>query len=265
MVEVESRRGRISAPARIGDMIAGHVFVPFHYGYWDEPDRSRAANELTMTEWDPVSKQPYFKHAAGRVQKVKNDSLGERIAETAAQVGEQIKHVAKEAIEAPAKVKKAVIKAEGERPIAIYIGMAHKGDEHLAEAFTNVAQHHVAEPDIYATCMLMAQWSTAHVEQLKPLVARYQEKRNQEPDRLRDALFQGPRSGGIGLLRDLTDLWLAVSEVHCSYECLVQAAKALRDKELLDACISFEKDADRQLAWLRTRIDQAAPQALTVT
>jgi anaerobic selenocysteine-containing dehydrogenase len=265
MVEVESRRGRISAPARIGDMIAGHVFVPFHYGYWDEPDRSRAANELTMTEWDPVSKQPYFKHAAVRVQKVKTDSLGERIAETAAQVGEQIKHVAKEAIEAPAKVKKAVIKAEGERPIAIYIGMAHKGDEHLAEAFTNVAQHHVAEPDIYATCMLMAQWSTAHVEQLEPLVARYQEKRNKEPDRLRDALFQGPRSGGIGLLRDLTDLWLAVSEVHCSYECLVQAAKALRDKELLDACISFEKDADRQLAWLRTRIDQAAPQALTVT
>lgn len=264
MVEVESRRGRISAPARIGNIIPGHVFVPFHYGYWDESDRSRAANELTMTEWDPVSKQPYFKHAAVRVQKVKADSLGERMAETAAQVGEQIKNVAKEAIEAPAKLKKAVVKAEGERPIAIYLGLAHKSDEHLAEAFTNVARHHM-EPDIYATCMLMAQWSNGHVDKLKPLVARYREERNKEPDRLRDALFQGPRSGGIGLLRDLTDLWLAASEVHCSYECLVQAAKALRDKELLDVCLSCEHDADRQLAWLRTRIDQAAPQALTVT
>ena len=265
MVEVESRRGRISAPARIGDIIAGHVFVPFHYGYWDESDRSRAANELTMTEWDPVSKQPYFKHAAVRVQKVKADSFGERMAETAAQVGQEIKNVAKEAIEVPAKVKKALMKAEGERPIAIYIGLAHKSDTHLTEAFTNVAQHHMAEPDIYATCMLMAQWSRSHVEKLAPFAARYQEERNKEPDRLRDALFQGPRSGGIGLLRDLHDLWLATSEVHLSYECLSQAAKALRDKELLNACLSFEKDADRQLAWLRTRIDQAAPQALVVT
>jgi ferredoxin-nitrate reductase len=122
----------------------------------------------------------------------------------------------------------------------------------------------MAEPDIYATCMLMAQWSKDHVEKLKPFAARYQEERNKEPDRLRDALFQGPRSGGIGLLRDLTDLWLAASEVHCSYECLIQAAKALRDTELLESCASFQRDADRQLAWLRTRIDQAAPQALTV-
>jgi hypothetical protein len=46
---------------------------------------------------------------------------------------------------------------------------------------------------------------------------------------------------------------------------LIQAAKALRDTELLESCASFQRDADRQLAWLRTRIDQAAPQALTVT
>lgn len=265
MVEVESRRGRISAPARIGDIIAGHVFVPFHYGYWDQSDRARAANELTMTEWDPVSKQPYFKHAAVRVQKVTAGSLAERMAETTAQVGEQIKNLSMEAIEAPAKLKKAVFKAEGERAIAIYLGLAHKSDEHLAEAFTNVAHHHGAEPDIYAICMLMAQWSNGHVNKLKPFIARYREEPNKEPDRLRDALFQGPRSGGIGLLRDLTDLWLAASEVHCSYECLVQAAKSLRDKDLLEACVSFEREADRQLAWVRTRIDQAAPQALVVT
>ena len=36
MVEVESRRGKVQAPARIGDILPGHVFVPFHYGYWDQ-------------------------------------------------------------------------------------------------------------------------------------------------------------------------------------------------------------------------------------
>ena len=46
MVEVASRRGRIRVAARIGDIIPGHVFIPFHYGYWDHPDHPRAANEL---------------------------------------------------------------------------------------------------------------------------------------------------------------------------------------------------------------------------
>jgi predicted molibdopterin-dependent oxidoreductase YjgC len=38
------------------------VFIPFHYG---DPDT--AANDLTPTSWDPVSKQPYFKSGAARV------------------------------------------------------------------------------------------------------------------------------------------------------------------------------------------------------
>jgi hypothetical protein len=52
------------------------VFVPFHYGYWDD-DRpappggaGRAANELTITAWDPVSKQPIFKVAAVALTKI---------------------------------------------------------------------------------------------------------------------------------------------------------------------------------------------------
>jgi hypothetical protein len=47
------------------------VFIPFHYGYWDviggDP---RAANELTITDWDPNSKQPLFKIGAVSVAKV---------------------------------------------------------------------------------------------------------------------------------------------------------------------------------------------------
>jgi hypothetical protein len=47
--------------------------LPFHYGYWDAGDADedpRAANELTPTDWDPVSKQPIYKTAAVRVTKV---------------------------------------------------------------------------------------------------------------------------------------------------------------------------------------------------
>jgi anaerobic selenocysteine-containing dehydrogenase len=75
-VRIESPQGAIEAPAQISGIREGVVFVPFHYGYWDLPEgdapngRSRAANELTMTIWDPVSKQPLFKSGAVRLTKV---------------------------------------------------------------------------------------------------------------------------------------------------------------------------------------------------
>ena len=74
-VRVSSPRGSIVVPARIGGPREGVVFVPFHYGYWDTGDdagpdgQPRAANELTITLWDPVSKQPRFKTAAVNVER----------------------------------------------------------------------------------------------------------------------------------------------------------------------------------------------------
>jgi anaerobic selenocysteine-containing dehydrogenase len=71
LVRVESVHGTVTVPVRRAGVRPGTVFVPFHYGDLDpDPDgparpapRSRAANELTGTAWDPVSKQPLFKGA----------------------------------------------------------------------------------------------------------------------------------------------------------------------------------------------------------
>jgi anaerobic selenocysteine-containing dehydrogenase len=82
VVEIISPRASIRARARISAIREGVVFVPFHYGYWDLPEgnapdgRARTANELTITQWDPVSKQPIYKTAAARVTKVE-DSGGQ--------------------------------------------------------------------------------------------------------------------------------------------------------------------------------------------
>lgn len=72
VVAVVARRGRVCGRARITGMRPGIVFVAFHYGYWDRDDdgHERAANELTITEWDPVSKQPIYKTAGCRIEKV---------------------------------------------------------------------------------------------------------------------------------------------------------------------------------------------------
>ncbi|MEU4345903.1 nitrate reductase [Streptomyces sp. NPDC023838] len=75
MVRVSTARGAVRARLRTTGMREGMVFMPFHYGYWDTPGgyrpaedgAGRAANETTISDWDPVSKQPMFKTAAARV------------------------------------------------------------------------------------------------------------------------------------------------------------------------------------------------------
>ncbi|GLX95423.1 nitrate reductase [Herbidospora sp. NBRC 101105] len=71
LVRVTTPRGAVTAPLRVTGIRPGVVFLPFHYGYWDRDGdgHDRAANELTVTDWDPVSKQPIFKTAAARVEK----------------------------------------------------------------------------------------------------------------------------------------------------------------------------------------------------
>jgi anaerobic selenocysteine-containing dehydrogenase len=77
LLEVATPRGRVEGRLRISGIRPGVVFLPFHYGYWDEPgghqpagDRGRAANELTLTDWDACSKQPIFKTAAAAVTRL---------------------------------------------------------------------------------------------------------------------------------------------------------------------------------------------------
>ena len=74
LVRVESVRGHVDVPARCCGDRPGTVFLPFHYGdadrYTTGRGRSRAANELTLTAWDPVSKQPQFKGGAVRVSRL---------------------------------------------------------------------------------------------------------------------------------------------------------------------------------------------------
>ncbi|WP_251091822.1 nitrate reductase [Streptomyces sp. Caat 7-52] len=82
LVDIGTPRGTVRARLRITPMRDGVVFLPFHYGYWDTPaghrpaddGPGRAANETTITDWDPVSKQPLFKTCAARVTLVERGS-----------------------------------------------------------------------------------------------------------------------------------------------------------------------------------------------
>ncbi len=86
LLRISTPRGSVAARLRISGIRPGVLFLPFHYGYWDtpaghEPDGDgRAANELTITDWDPASKQPLFKAGAARIERIEE---GDGVAATA--------------------------------------------------------------------------------------------------------------------------------------------------------------------------------------
>ena len=86
-----------------------------------------------------------------------------------------------------------------------------------------------------------------------------------EPDRLHAELFSGSRGGPLGLLRDLHDLYLMAALCDVAWMLVGQAAQVHATRQLLAVVTDCEGEAETQLRWLRTRMKQAAPQALVVT
>ncbi|MFD7867874.1 molybdopterin oxidoreductase family protein [Streptomyces sp. NPDC059783] len=92
LVEVTGPRGALRGRLRLTGIRRGLLFVPFHYGYWDTPagrgpdgtTPGRAANETTVTDWDPVSKQPLFKIATADIRLVARGSAEASVAPTTA-------------------------------------------------------------------------------------------------------------------------------------------------------------------------------------
>ncbi|KHF43142.1 hypothetical protein [Saccharomonospora viridis] len=146
--------------------------------------------------------------------------------------------------------------------LATYLGLLHTSLTTLADAFRQVGRGHGDEPDVWHTCHFLAARVDRQADALVPVVRRYGEHREPEPERLYATGLESTRSGAVGLLRDLQDLYTLASLTDVTWTVVGQAALGLRDRELLDLVHSCEPDTARQLSWLRTRIKQAAPQAL---
>jgi len=148
--------------------------------------------------------------------------------------------------------------------LARQLALIDSAEKELGNAFLEVAGRHAREPEIWETAALLAQWSAGHRARLRTFRGRYGPGRDPGPRKLARALFGGKRRGGIGLLRDLQDLSVLAHFVHVGWSSAVQAAKALRDRELEDAIGEMGAETDRQIAWLRTAIAVNAGQALAV-
>jgi len=149
--------------------------------------------------------------------------------------------------------------------LAHYLGLLHRSELELGEALREVAEAHGDEPDIHTICLKLASDSDSHAERLEPFARRYGEEAEDEPERLHSELFRGTRRGGLGLLRDLHDLYLMACECDMAWTLVGQAAQGARDSELLGVVQTCENETAATLKWLTTRMKQAAPQALVVS
>jgi hypothetical protein len=149
--------------------------------------------------------------------------------------------------------------------LAHYLGLLHESESALADAFREVAGAHEDEVDVFHLANRLAEECDAHVAKLAPIVSRYgEETDDDEPERLHRVLFDGPREGPLALLRDLHDLYLLAAECDVAWTLVGQAAKGLRDEDLLDVVTSCEGETKIHLKWLLGRMKVAAPQALVV-
>jgi len=134
----------------------------------------------------------------------------------------------------------------------------------LAKSYRQVAEGHAEEADVKRLCEQFETQCDHQEELLRPFTKRYGSHPSGEPERLHADGLSKTRSGGLGLLRDLHDLYLLASYLDMAWTLVGQAAKGARDLELIEAIDQGAKQTEAQQKWLTTRLKAAAPQALLV-
>ena len=135
--------------------------------------------------------------------------------------------------------------------LADAIGRLQEAQLRLAGTYATVAEEHAVEPDIFHLCRSFAEQTRSHADRLRP----FAEGSVSEP---------GHGKGGLGLLHDLTGLFLLGQECWIRETIVRQAAQAAREKEVLDAVSACLEETNARVKWLKTRIKSIAAQKLTV-
>jgi hypothetical protein len=148
--------------------------------------------------------------------------------------------------------------------IAHYLGLAWAIEVELRDALILVSERHERNYEVSRGTATLAIWSTDHIAWLEPHVARYGATEEDGPAVLRSALLGGSRGGVIGELADIADLAVLAQQASMCWTILVQGAKELHDKPLLEVASQARDHSRRQLSWLRTQIEHEAPDAIAV-
>jgi hypothetical protein len=145
-----------------------------------------------------------------------------------------------------------------------YLALVKASEHELVKAFDLMMERHKDDFEVREGCRLFRDWSQKHCDVIVPAMKRYGRAALDQPALIHNALFQGNRPGGYGLLRDLQELLLLVHQTRTSWTALSQAAKEMKEMDLARTIESCASETDRQIDWICTQVKSVAPQALTV-
>ncbi|KAL4964214.1 molybdopterin oxidoreductase family protein [Aspergillus stella-maris] len=271
VVLVKSRRGQVELPVKIEGINQGHVFIPFHFGYFDSKDgRARAANELTIEQWDPVSKQPTFKSGSVRIEKIIQTEPSS--SSTRAAPEQQSKTITQVSQSKPnAHDITTDSSSHKVRWLEMWLGATHEALLMLRDIYSNIIPRLVHDMEIQAGLETLKQITHDSISKLDPIVERYHESRKygrRVCERLRKALFpmeDNPEcSNAYETLIVLQSLQMFLGYIEGHLTALTPASQALWDKEFSEAVTFAQDNIGRQKAWASQHVKVKSPQTLLV-
>ena len=148
--------------------------------------------------------------------------------------------------------------------LASYIHLLEQGSSTLADSYTVLAEGHSEEAEIVAQATRFCAQCRRHAERLGPARERYGDHPAPPPDRLHQPGLEEARSGGLGLLRDLHEVFDSASHLQIAWTIVGQAAQGNTDEELVSVAGDCRGEIALQVAWLTTQVKTASAQVLLV-
>jgi hypothetical protein len=122
-----------------------------------------------------------------------------------------------------------------------------------ASEFRAAGERHRADHDVFHQCQTFALAADKRAQKLEPFTQRYDG---------RPEWTSAVAGGSDDLLEELRALHVRCEELATTWTMAAQAAKALRDQDLLAFATECQSEPEAQAKWFTTRIKVGAPQAL---
>ncbi|KAM0351810.1 hypothetical protein ACHAPU_002322 [Fusarium lateritium] len=265
MVVVKSRRGEIEIKVKVGKISQGQAFIPFHFGYWDSKDgRARAANELTMTEWDPISKQPTFKSGAISIEKVTSEKpIAREHQSEATKKAETLDAWSSNVTENDLNNR--------ERQLETWLSETYETTLLLRDITEQLLGHLITDSEAHSGVRFLIQINEDTIKHLKPHVEKFGEKKDlgqHAAHALRNALFPKNKASNLPsqlqVLEALRSLQVYLVHLRVGLEALNPVSQAMWDGEFFEAVMYAISQVKRMQDWVTQQIKVRAPQALLV-
>ncbi|KAH7018595.1 uncharacterized protein B0I36DRAFT_377740 [Microdochium trichocladiopsis] len=274
---VKSRRGQVELKVKIGDITQGQVFIPFHFWYWDLTDgRARAANELTVERWDPVSKQPCFKSGSVRIEKIPQSSANGEVVIHTHELHSRSVHRAESKHLAEAAESRPDDPGERKqlRQLELWLGETYHSVIKLIDIYDHLLPDLLHDLEIEGGVQVLSRIATRMKDALEPCIGKYNEDEEfgkRGAGELAEFLFfKRPariRKSGrpdYDTLEVLQSLHVFVAHVQGGMLALLPASQALWDKDFAAAVGLCIGEIKRTQAWIMQQLKVRSPQTLLV-